>query len=93
MSASPPFERMGRLTDLPNIGPVLAGNLERIGVTKPDQLRAIGAEEAFLRIRAQVDPTACLHQLEALAGAVEGIRKSLLPPERKAELKSWYQKL
>ena len=93
MSASPPFERMGRLTDLPNIGPVLAGNLERIGVTEPDQLRAIGAEEAFLRIRAQVDPAACLHQLEALAGAVEGIRKSLLPPERKAELKSWYRKL
>lgn len=84
---------MGRLTDLPNIGPVLAGNLERIGVTEPDQLRAIGAEEAFLRIRAQVDPAACLHQLEALAGAVEGIRKSLLPPERKAELKSWYRKL
>ena len=84
---------MERLTDLPNIGPVLAGNLERIGVTEPDQLRAIGAEEAFLRIRAQVDPAACLHQLEALAGAVEGIRKSLLPPERKAELKSWYRKL
>lgn len=84
---------MERLTDLPNIGPVLAGNLEKIGVTEPDQLRAIGAEEAFLRVRAQVDPTACLHQLEALAGAVEGVKKSLLPPERKAELKNWYRKL
>ena len=84
---------MGRLTDLPNIGPVLAGNLEKIGVTGPDQLREMGAEEAFLRIRAQVDSAACLHQLEALAGAVEGVKKGLLPPERKAELKTWYKNL
>ena len=84
---------MERLTDLPNIGPKLAGNLEKIGVTTPEQLREVGAEGAFLRIRAQVDSTACLHQLEALAGAAEGIKKSLLPPERKAELKAWYRGL
>lgn len=84
---------MERLTDLPNIGPKLAENLEKIGVADPGQLRALGAEGAFLRIRAQVDPTACLHQLEALAGAVEGVKKSLLPPERKAELKTWYRGL
>ena len=84
---------MEKLTDLPNIGPKLAENLKKIGVTTPEELRALGAEEAFLRIRAQVDPTACLHQLEALAGAVEGIKKSLLPPERKAELKAWHRKL
>lgn len=84
---------MERLTDLPNIGPVLAGNLEKIGVTGPDQLRDMGAEEAFLRIRAQADPAACLHQLEALAGAAEGVKKSLLPPERKAQLKEWFKSL
>lgn len=84
---------MERLTDLPNIGPKLADNLERAGVTDPEQLRALGAEAAFLRIRTQVDQTACLHQLEALAGAAEGVRKSLLSPERKAELKTWYRSL
>lgn len=84
---------MEKLTDLPNIGPKLAENLNRIGVTTPEELRALGAEGAFLRIRAQVDPTACLHQLEALAGAAEGVRKSLLSPERKAELKTWYRSL
>lgn len=84
---------MERLTDLPNIGPVLAGNLEKIGITEPDQLRAMGAEEAFLRIRARVDSTACLHQLEALAGAVEGVRKGLLPLERKAGLRTWFKGL
>lgn len=84
---------MKELTDLPNIGPKLAGNLEKIGVATPEQLRELGPEEVFLRIRAQVDNTACLHQLEALAGAAEGVKKSLLPPERKAELKAWYRKL
>ena len=36
------------LTDLPNIGPVLAGNLKKIGVDTPEQLRELGAEGAFL---------------------------------------------
>ena len=84
---------MERLTDLPNIGPVLAGNLEKIGVTEPEQLRELGAEEVFLRIRAQADPAACLHQLEALAGAEAGVKKSLLPPARKAGLRAWFKKL
>ena len=84
---------MERLTDLPNIGPVLAANLERIGVTTPEQLRALSAETAFLRIRAQVDPTACLHQLEALAGAEAGVKKKELPERRKAELKAFFRGL
>ena len=84
---------MERLIDLPNIGPKLADNLGKIGVTTPERLRELGAEEAFVRRRAQVDPTACLHQLEALAGAAEGVKKSLLYPERKAELKTWYRGL
>lgn len=84
---------MERLTDLPNIGPKLAGNLERIGVTTQEQFQALGAEEAFLRIRAQVEPAACLHQLEALAGAEEGVKKSLMSSERKSVLKAWYQRL
>ena len=84
---------MEKLIDLPNIGPVLAGNLEKAGIETPDRLRELGAEDAFLRIRAQVDASACLHQLEALAGAVEGVRKSLLSPERKAELRTWFRSL
>ena len=72
---------MERLTDLPNIGPKLAENLEKAGIETPERLRELGAEEAFLRIRAQADAAACLHQLEALAGAAEGVRKSLLFPD------------
>lgn len=85
--------KMEKLTDLPNIGPKLADHLTEAGIETPDRLREMGAEEAFLRVRTQVDSTACLHELEALAGAVENVRKSLLPPERKAELKAWFRAL
>ena len=78
------------LTALPNIGPVLAGNLRAIGVETAEALRETGAEAAWLRIRAEVDPGACLHQLQALAGAVEGIPKKTLSPERKAALKAYF---
>jgi len=81
------------LTELPNIGPVLAKNLRSSGIETAEQLRELGAEEAFLRVRAGADPTLCLHALEALAGAVEGVKKSALPPERKAELKRWFTAL
>lgn len=84
---------MEKLIDLPNIGPKLSEHLTGAGITTPEQLREAGAEEAFLRIRTQVDSTACLHELEALAGAVSGVRKSLLPPKRKAELKQWFRTL
>ncbi len=79
-----------QLTDLPNIGPVLADNLRKIGVETPEALREMGAEGAWLSIRGQVDPGACLHQLQALAGAVEGVPKKELPRERKAELKDFF---
>ena len=82
-------ERM-ELTELPNIGPVLAENLRRAGIETPEELRGIGEYEAFLRVRARVDGGACLHQLEAIAGAAAGVKKSALPPEKKAELKAWF---
>lgn len=78
------------VTDLPNIGPVLAQNLAACGIHSPDALRSVGAEEAWLRIRLQVDGGACLHQLQALEGAVAGIPKKELSLERKAELKAFF---
>lgn len=84
-------ERRMELTDLPNIGPVLAENLRKIGVETPEAFREMGAEEAFLRIRRSVDNGACLHQLSALAGAELGLPKAALPPERKAALKAFFQ--
>ena len=82
-----------RLKELPNIGPVLEKNLRAVGVETPQCLREIGACEAFLRIRTQVDPTACFHQLTALAGAELGVRKTALPPEKKAALRKFFDSL
>ncbi len=84
---------MNTLADMPNIGPVLAEKLCQAGISTTAALLETGAEEAFLRIKAGVDQGACLHMLEALAGAVAGVRKSQLPPERKAELKRFYKAL
>ena len=81
------------LMDLPNIGPVLAENLRRVDITSAEELWAVGAQEAFLRIRAQVDPTACFHQLTALAGAELGVRKTALTPEQKADLRAFFERL
>ena len=81
------------LTDLPNIGPKLADNLRRVGLDKPEAFRAVGAEEAFLRIRAQVDPAACFHQLTALAGAELGIPKKALSAEKKTQLRAFFDSL
>lgn len=79
------------LAELPNIGPVLAENLRKIGVETPEALRKTGVEEAWLQIRLRVDSGACLHQLQALAGAAAGVSKKELPPERKAELKRFFE--
>ena len=80
------------LTELPNIGPVLTENLRRVGGTSAEDLRAVGAWEAWLRVRTQVDSGACFHQLTALAGAELGIPKKELPPERKAELRAFFDR-
>ena len=81
------------LTDLPNVGPKLAENLCRVGLETPEDFHAADAREAFLRIRAQVDPTACFHQLTALAGAELGVPKKALSPEQKTELRAFFDGL
>lgn len=82
---------MEQLTDLPNIGPVLAEELKQVGIDTPEALREAGAEAAWLRIRLQVDSGACLHKLQALAGVEAGIPKKELAVERKAQLKAFFQ--
>ena len=80
------------LRELPNVGPVLEANLRAVGIETAEDLRAAGACEAWLRIRTRVDSGACLHQLTALAGAEAGVPKKDLPPERKAELKAFFDR-
>lgn len=84
---------MSALSALPNVGKTLEGNLLRVGIETPEQLRGIGAEEAFTRIRAQVDRGACLHMLYGIQGAIEGLPDRRLSAETKKKLKAFYRSL
>ena len=80
------------LTRLPNIGPELARLLNQVDVHDSEELRALGAETAILRMKAQ-GLDVCFHKLTALEGAVQGVKKSQLTPERKAELRTFFDGL
>lgn len=80
------------LQALPNIGPELARLLNEVEVRDSEQLRELGTELVFLRLKAK-DPTACFHKLTALEGAVQGIKKSQISPERKAQLRQFFDGL
>jgi DNA transformation protein len=82
------MDRQNKLTELPNIGSVVAEKLNQVGISTPEELRAIGTEQAFIRLQT-IDETACLSMLQALEGAVQGIRWHNLPKERKEELKEF----
>ncbi|WP_320129823.1 TfoX/Sxy family protein [uncultured Sphaerochaeta sp.] len=84
---------MSELSKLPNVGKVLEENLLAVGIETPQQLEELGVQEAFLRIRHQQDPGACLHMLYGLQGAVLGIPDTLLTSETKQELKTFFKSL
>lgn len=80
---------MGELSKLPNLGPVVEHQLNEVGITTAEQLKEIGSKQAWLKIKS-IDDSACIHRLYALEGAVQGIRKTQLAEEKKAELKEFY---
>lgn len=80
---------MGELSKLPNIGKVVEEQLNQVGIYTEEDLRKVGAKQAWLRIQ-QIDESACIHRLLALEGAIQGIKKTMLSDERKKELKDFY---
>ncbi|EHQ90456.1 TfoX/Sxy family protein [Desulfosporosinus youngiae] len=84
---------MSALSHLPNVGKVLESNLLQVGIKTPEQLRDMGAEEAFIRIRAYVDQGACLHMLYGIQGAIEGVPDKLLEDSTKQRLRKFYKTL
>jgi DNA transformation protein and related proteins len=78
--------------ELPNIGKEISGKLMKCHITSAYQLKQIGSRNAFLKILL-IDCTACLDMLYALEGAVQGIRWHNLTPDKKNELKRFYQSI
>lgn len=70
---------------LRNIGPKSAAWLRQVGLRTEEDLRAIGALEAFMRVkRAGFKPS--LNLLYALEGALMGCHWQEVPAERRSEL-------
>jgi len=84
---------MSLLSDLPNVGKVLERNLRSVGVETPEELRDVGTEEVFIRIRTQVDSGACLHMLYGIQGAIDGIPDKFLSDDTRLKLKKFYKSL
>lgn len=81
---------MGELAKLPNIGKTVEEQLLQVGISSADELKAVGAKEAWIKIQA-IDESACIHRLMALEGAIQGVKKTMLSDEVKADLKEFYQ--
>jgi DNA transformation protein len=82
--------RIKNLTQMPNIGKVVAEKLLQVGITSPEELKKTGSEQAFIRLQT-IDETACFSMLQGLEGAVQGISWHNLPQERKEELKEFFR--
>ncbi|WP_195971031.1 TfoX/Sxy family protein [Clostridium thermobutyricum] len=82
---------MEELSKLINIGKTLEKQLNQIGIYTEAELKEIGAEQAWLKIK-KIDKSACMNRLLALEGAIMGIKKTFLPEERKNELKEFYKR-
>lgn len=81
---------MGELTKLPNIGKEVAKQLNMVGILSYEDLKHVGAEQAWLKIQ-EIDESACINRLLGLEGALQGVKKTLLSEERKAELREFYK--
>lgn len=79
---------MRKLSDYPNIGKKLEEQLNGIGIYTIEELKELGAEQTWLKIKKN-DHSACLHRLLALEGAIQGSKKSSINVERKNELRSF----
>lgn len=80
---------MEKLSDLPNIGKEVEKQLEEVGIVTYEQLKTIGSEAAWIKIQ-EIDESACSNRLYALEGAILGVKKTLLPNERKIALREFY---
>jgi len=84
---------MPKLTDLPNLGKTVVGELERAGVRTPGELRRAGSVGAALKLT-QVGVSVCASKLCALEGAIRGVRWHSIPAdEREALVKRFESRL
>jgi DNA transformation protein len=78
------------LSKQPNIGKDTESKLIQVGINSFAELKAVGTEQAFLRLQT-LDPGACIQLLYGLEAAIEGIPATKLTAEKKMELKEFHR--
>lgn len=81
-----------RLKDLPNLGIALERQLWKVGISKVEELRILGAKATYLKLQQHRKKTN-VSLLLALAGAIEGCHVAVLPEKLRDELISWHSEL
>ena len=77
-----------RISALPNLGPVVEGQLREVGIETVDDLRAAGALAAYAQLRFVFGRRISIIALYALDGALTGHDWRRLPPGRREELRA-----
>ena len=70
-----------------NIGPITAVRLREVGIATPEDLRRLGAAEAFDRVERASPQVTTLVFLYALEGALRGVPWTALTDELQADLR------
>lgn len=81
---------MNELSELPNIGVIVEGQLNQVGICTPEELKRTGAKQAWLKIQ-KIDESACINRLLGLEGAIQGIKKNQLSDDVKEDLRAFYR--
>jgi DNA transformation protein and related proteins len=76
---------MTALSDLPNIGAIVASELEAAGIRDGESLKAAGSVGAALRLRS-AGFDVCRSKLGGLEGAVRGVKWATIPSEERRAL-------
>ena len=72
---------MSDLTTLPNIGKVIAGKLQKIGIHSAEEFLARDPYEVFDTLLTKVDPTLCRCALASIIGAHKKAKWNLVMKE------------
>lgn len=81
------------LVCMKNIGIKGKEKLVQAGIVNGEQLREMGTEEAFAKVKLLVDPDVCVHFLYDIEGAILGLPKAKIDKKRKDSLKKFFQQL
>jgi DNA transformation protein len=74
------------ISQMRNLGPIMERRLRDIGIENDDDLRAMGAVEAYRRLRFVFGREVSIIALYAMAAALRDCDWRRLPPEVKARL-------